>query len=116
MSEQSQQSDPTEPCPYCLAEVSTAAIRCRHCAADIAPPAPTSGLGTLLFVGIALAVFGVILGASHGDDAALGWVVVGAGGMVLQIAAVAWGVSLGMRDHDSRAYVRRHRAADGLIT
>jgi hypothetical protein len=106
----------TEQCPYCLAEIQTAAIRCRHCTSNLTRPTASSGLGTLIFLGLVLVVIGAGIVGTSGNDPELGWLIAGAGGLVLQIAIVAWGVSLGMRDRDSRAYEQQNRATRGPST
>lgn len=60
-----------------------------------------------------LAIAGVAIAAAAGSGGAwLGFLVAAAGGILLQVAAIAWGVSIGQRDRDERTWLRRHVNAE----
>ncbi|WP_148045069.1 hypothetical protein [Nocardioides marmorisolisilvae] len=100
-------SDELKPCPFCLAEIPTAARRCRHCTADLDTWEPPS-LGALWIAGIVLCVIGSLIGS--GDDGEwFGWFLFSVGAVVLQICIIALGVSLGVRDRDWKAVIGPRR-------
>ena len=100
----------TKECVFCLAEVPAAATRCRYCTGDFAQPVTAPTLAGFWVIGIVLVFIGVsILAGDDEDSAWIGFLFAGAGGVLMQIATIAWGVSVGMRDRDERMQIQRLR-------
>lgn len=112
MTENEAEQDGVQECPFCIAEIPAAAVRCRHCGADIKRLVKAPDLGRFWFGGIILAIIGIAIAAAAGDDGAwVGFIVLGIGGMLVQVAVVASGVSLGMRDRDEKRHAARYHNA-----
>lgn len=101
----------TRECPFCLAEVPAAATRCRHCTGDFSQPVSAPDLVGFWVGGIVLAIAGVGFAAGGEDAAWFGFILLGVGGVLLQIATIAWGVSIGVRNRDEQMHVKRHSNA-----
>lgn len=107
--------DATEPCPYCLAEIPASAARCRYCTGDLTSPVAPPDLAGFWIGGLALVLLGAIVStAAEGEGAWIGFVIIGFGGILLQVATIAWGVSIGLRDRDRRTWLTRHSTAERL--
>lgn len=105
-----------EPCPFCLEQTPATVSRCRHCGAELTPPPAPPGLIGLWLLGGFLLVVGVAIASSSDDARAAGIIVGSVGGVMLQIATIATGVSIGMRARDWKAFRNRYDSADKMTT
>jgi hypothetical protein len=103
----------TQECPFCISEIPAEAVRCRFCAADVRRLGKRPPDTAAFWVGgVLLALVGLGIAAAAGSDSAwFGFVLLGIGGVLLQIATVASGVSIGLRDRDERRHVARYHNA-----
>lgn len=106
--------DETRVCPYCLSEIPDIASRCRYCAADIEPPADSDTRGWWIVGFLVSFVGAIILGAAEGSGQDWGWILLGIGGVILQVGVVATAVSVGIRDAERRTYELRRMIARTL--
>lgn len=105
-------TDDIQECPYCLSEIPGAASKCRHCAADIYDPADADTRGFWI-VGIIMTLLGfAIVAGNDNGDGDWAFVLVGIGGVILQIAVIATAVSIGLRDADRRTFDLRKAIAN----
>lgn len=102
-------ADPKQ-CPFCLSEVPGEATRCRHCAGDFTVSVDSPDFAGFWIVGIILTVIGLVVaaGSDGGDGTWIGLIIAGVGGVLIQIVVIAYGVSVGMRDHEHRKHVKRY--------
>lgn len=102
-----------EPCPFCLSEIPSAATRCPHCTGDLKMPSDSPDLAGFWIAGVLLALLGAAIAAAGGDTAPwIGFVLAGVGLIFVQIATIAFGVSLGGRHRDARIYRTRRAQAE----
>lgn len=106
------EDDDTKTCPYCLSEIPGVASRCRHCTSELYAPVDGDTRGWWI-VGFLLAVvgIGIVAGSSNGEGD-WAFVLVGIGGVLLQVGAIATGVSVGMRDARGQTFEHRRAIAN----